>query len=245
MDCFLIAHCIWIEQEQINDMQELVADVLKKHGYALSVSLKPIRHQIKEFEKEVREDTIVIKQRWEDEYIVVDNDYYEMDNTDVGSYNKIKIVDFDKLKSNSETSNRVNLYKPNSNRTTNVILRFTEENGLEYHSEAYNYNFNSTWRPLKLKTQRVCKNEKYTQKPNHRLKKQWDIQVKEIKFEIKKQIQKVEIHREKNLPHLRTNSFVNKDFANLIETNLFDIIRNLQDENIEISRIQYYYENIK
>ena len=39
MECFLIAHTIWDEVEQISIVKEFVSDAVKNHGYSLKYNL--------------------------------------------------------------------------------------------------------------------------------------------------------------------------------------------------------------
>ncbi|MCX8000015.1 MAG: AAA family ATPase, partial [Leptospiraceae bacterium] len=54
MDCFLIQHCIWNEEDQVEKVKEIVWDAIHKFGYsyAPTVDIEKIEEKVKEFNEE-------------------------------------------------------------------------------------------------------------------------------------------------------------------------------------------------
>ena len=48
-----------------------------------------------------------------------------------------------------------------------------------------------------------------------------------------------------DLKHIRVNLFVNQMFADIVEDNLFQIGKEIEKLELEVNRIQHYYENVE
>ena len=53
MDCFLIAHMIWDEIEQIEIVKEFVSDAIKNHGYSLKYNLSLFANEIEDLKLDI------------------------------------------------------------------------------------------------------------------------------------------------------------------------------------------------
>lgn len=234
MDCFLISFCIWNEQEQLEDIKEIVANTIKKHGYGLNLNLNVIREQIKEFHQtEVIEATQTLNEYEEEEYLVVKGQYYQIEGLRYQTtYNKIKISDFNKL-----TTTQVGItYYDDNNNSHNMTTHLNGDNIMIA---------SNSWDTCNLKTHTVTKKEINYKAPTPLLKKAWNNQVKEFQGSIQEQIDKVESHKKEQLAHLRTNLFVESHFAEIVETNLNTIIQELGIMKLEVEKIKNYYDSIK
>lgn len=56
MDCFLIAHALWNEPDQIPVVQGFVEDAIEKHGYGFNVGLPYFTEEIKALEKDINDE---------------------------------------------------------------------------------------------------------------------------------------------------------------------------------------------
>lgn len=62
---------------------------------------------------------------------------------------------------------------------------------------------------------------------------------------IQEQKDKVQDHKNGQLAHLKTNLFVESGLADIVETNLNNIIQELSVMKIEVEKIKSYYDSIK
>jgi len=236
MDCFLIAHCIWDEQGQIAPMQELVAKTLKEHGYSTAVTIKPIKDEIDEFETEVRRDTKIKKDKYENEYQEF-NGYYKIEGLQQSiAYCLIKISDFETL---NHTSQARKLYNNNSNVLNRYLM--IKDGQLKIR----NVHYSNSWNDCQIATHKVLRPEIQTVKPNPKLKRAWNRDTKRIKQQIEKEIKSIEDYREKNHSQLHNNLFVNSELASLIESNFHVSIQQLQQLQIELEKVKHSYDSIE
>ena len=210
MDCFLIANCIWNEQEQINDMKDLVADVLKKHGYNLKINTKSIKNEINEFyQDEVSEICQTVTYTYSP--LEVENGFYEIEGLNhFQNCSRIKISDFNNI------SNRTNIYFYDKNGNHIKQLYISLKNKEEYILEISN-NRNTVEAKIKTESKKNIAHKA----PSKMTKKIWDRFVYDIIQRIEEQVNEVKKYRQNQLAHLRTNLFVDSKLAKLIEKNLF------------------------
>lgn len=235
MDCFLIAHCTWDKPEQINEVQEIVATSIKEYGYALNLNIEPIKTEIQEFDTEVNIECQKKKARYEEEFLPIDDEYYEIEGLKRNaSYNLIKISDFDSLPIEKQQS--TSLYNGNKNKINTTVIDESEGDLRVYSSQ---------WQNCTIKTHKVAYEDIITSKPNHRLKKEWDKHTKEIVDKIDTEIKSVEEYRKQQHSALHTNLFVNPNLANLVEHNLHKTIQELQQLSLEAEKIKHFYDDIE
>ena len=236
MDCFLIKDCLWNETEQIQTVSQFVKDAIQKHGYTLTLKLSDIQIEIKEFNDDVITETSFLKEVSITKLATHLKDYYPIlgfsDNfaIAVGDYNSL----------NGQTESQINL----------------QRYGYHYHNQ---YSQHGTYRVRKgkkhhilingteyqLKTSTSKEEKKATKKPHHSTKKHWDKEVS--KFLTTTNILKTQIDHYKNndLKHLKVNLFVNPFLSEIVESNLNTTEKEIEKLEIEVNRIQHYYENVE
>lgn len=234
MDCFLISFCIWGEVEQLELVKDIVLNTLKNHGYELNLGLNVIKQQITEFNNnEVVEATQTINEYEVEEPIIVKSIFYEIEGmTYQNQFNRIMISDY---KKNSTSQQNFNFYNDSSGRHAMTVYLNGENIMIA----------TSNWDTCKLKTHVVAKRDILYKSPTPLIKKIWDNQVKELTNIIQEKINLVETHKSNQLAHLRTNLFVASYLADIVETNLNNIIKELGVMKLEVEKIKNYYDNIK
>ena len=234
MDCFLISFCIWNEQDQLETVQNIVAETIKKHGYGIGLPLSAIWQEIKQFnDEEVIKATTFIEEYQVEEVLIVDKDFYEIEGINYNqTYNRIKIADY-----NTIGTSQINKNFYNSN---NSAVQWTT------HKSGDNLMIASNnWDTCTLKKHNVKKKKTIKRPPTSMLKKSYDEKVKELNDLIQKQVNKVESHKKVQLAHLKTNLFVESHLAEIVEANLNDIVKELGVMKFEVEKIKDYYDNIK
>ncbi|MEM9986789.1 MAG: AAA family ATPase, partial [Bacteroidota bacterium] len=103
MDCFLMVHCLWSDPRQREEIQEVVSETIRKHGYSIAVNLNMLRKEIGQFEAEVEAETRIKRVVAEDRLQPVQDEYYEFIQTEkqfqgslikIEEYNKLDLADF-------------------------------------------------------------------------------------------------------------------------------------------------------
>lgn len=78
MDCFLIAHCIWESQDQIDLVREIISATIRQHAYSLNLKTDLIEDRIKSFEGDVENEITVRTPLKLRKPAPVEKDYYEI-----------------------------------------------------------------------------------------------------------------------------------------------------------------------
>ena len=55
MDLFLVPHCVWEQPDQYQELEQIMTDLVRKHGYSMGLDLSGIKRAIRGLEKEVDE----------------------------------------------------------------------------------------------------------------------------------------------------------------------------------------------
>jgi MoxR-like ATPase len=241
MDCFLIGHCIWDEEEHIETVKRIVKEAIEKYGYKLKVNLPDIKDELKEIDAEVLEETNFLKiiqkerlKRYEDKYYCLP--------TASGKF--ILISEFDGLSPTSESAlylhtlngrqfQRDDHYTVRKGNTkTSVVIR-------PYHGY---YNNGGAQHEIEL--EKYDDKIKATRKPHPSTKKHFDDRINKVKQQVVNLQKEIDTYRANDLKHLRINLFVNPSFAEIVESNLSSLEKELRKFDLEANRIKTYYETV-
>jgi MoxR-like ATPase len=239
MDCFLIPHCLWNRPEQFDLSREIVAEIIRKHGYSMAMNLTPLKAELRDFEEDVRKETQIPNIVLVDKPRAVDKEYYEILN--IEQYfdgNRIKRGEFDRLGIDEE--NTINLYDVNGNLTNRVKARKSEEN-----PNAIIINYNARLFTFLLLTDKAEKTEYIYKKPHPLVHKFWNEKANQLRQYMLEQKEFTKNNRPEALMHLRNNLFVDPALADIVETNLRESSDILDSLLIKLEKIKHLYESIK
>jgi len=246
MDCFLIAHTIWDEVEQIGIVKEFVSDAIEKHGYSLKYNLSLFTNEIKDLKLDIDNQTKESKKIT----------YYEPKSIKIGQTTFIKIEDNGDLKGNynRNSNNLVKLSDFNKlNKTSYKSITLFDENGRESYNDDYEAistlpneirlkNYYHSPKTYTIKFDRKYKNEIITKKPHKAIITEWNKTVSTLTKEIDKTIKAIETFKKKDLASLKENIFVNKKLASLAEHNLNQTINSFATEKIKVEKLKKEYD---
>ena len=237
MDCFLIRHCIWSRENQIQALWAIVNDAIEEFGYISETDYQTIRNGIENLKTEIVRKTRIITDTRKTIIEPVYGDFYEVLNPPNKNCSLISRDVFNNL---TWQNRLVHLcYWSEANRKgenySNYDIRKSSSPFTIYINNA-EYN---------MKTAITGDKRQRTRKPGSDETAAWDDQVKNLlraTAEIKNQIEK---YRARNLAHLRVNIFVKPDLADLIESHLTGTWRNIEKLDLEIKEIQNNYMKLK
>lgn len=232
MDCFLIKACIWNEPEQIPAVSQFVCDAIQKHGYKLSMNLSQIAEELKAFEDDVKTETSFLKEVYFEEPIVVEKDYYKIS----GFHNdaRILITDYDKL-----TKSDISIYLSVKYHSYRQDQWYSVRKGKKkHHIQIDNTEYS-------IQTSSKTGQKTATKKPHPSVIKDWDKKVARVLTQTNNLKSQIDHYKKSDLKHIRVNLFVNPVYAEFVESNLDNLSREIEKQEIEVKRIQHYYENIE
>ena len=231
MDCFLIKDCLWNETEQIQTVSQFVKDAIQKHGYSLTLNLTDIKEELSEFWNEVQDETRHMKP------IQIPKKHYQYFYL-LADFPRplFKITDYDSL---GEEYKTITFYNNSSN---DYNRRNYEANYQVKLSNKPNYLVHDG----QLKKLVVEDFEKLaTKRPHPAVKKDWDKRVKVVLTTTSNLKSQIDHFKTNDLKHIRVNLFVNQMYADIVEDNLFQIGKEIEKLELEVNRIQHYYENVE
>jgi len=241
MDCFLINHCLWNETEQTKTASQFVKDSIQKHGYKLDIDLKDLKSEVKDFDKEVKEETSFLKPILKERLKTFSKDYIKI--TDYNNY-YMTVTDCNSLK--VKEAIQIALYSRNGNsfnhQTSRRCKKGTKKFSITISNSSYD-DYNS--QQYQLETEEYEEQIAATKKPHHATKKHWDKEVSKyltITSNLKSQL---DHYRKTDLEHLSKNIFVNPSFVDVVVTNLDDTQKEIEKLEVKVRETQHYYENVE
>lgn len=244
MDCFLIKDCLWNETEQIQAVSQFVRDAIQKHGYKLSLNILDIVNELKDFEEDVKTETNFIKR-----IQVVSPKIYDIKGKKYQraiikghfNYDVDDLIDVDVLKNltnnkfietirwRNDLGDKDPVWIKKSNSKTKIFLSNDGNNSNEYDWEC-----NTS-----------IEDKSFSKRPHHAVKKEWDKRAKVVLTTTNNLKSQIEHYKSNDLKHIRVNLFVNPELAEIVETNLKDLEKEIGKLEVEANRIVYYYENVE
>jgi len=234
MDCFLIKDCIWNDENEIDTVQEIVAESIRNYGYNLTIDIDSIQAQIKELDKDVKKACQYEKPYEEVVPKIYNKDFYKLTGiSQYPQYSWIKKEDYKKI----NTTQQNFYFYDSAGKTPQNWSVYKDDTGIRVAD--------SSWSTCKLETEKVTKKELKTQKPDRRLIDAFDKEVGDITKETERQISVIENHRKEKLEHLQNNLFVDKLHSTIVEENLHNSVQELQDLRLEVEKIKSYFDELQ
>jgi len=245
MDCFLIMHCIWNEEEQKDTVWQFVRGAIEEHGYTFELDFDGIKEEIKELEKDIKKETEFVKDDRKEVLINTIEKYYEIQGLNKNDY----------YTGNKPTPLLISHSDYNLLSTTNVEIN------LRYYSSYYNSirdDYDHSLRKGKNKFHVIIDNNEYklktkidgekikkTRQPHKSVEETWDKQVSNLCETIDKWKNNLDNYRSKDLEHIRNNIFVNSDLAVVVEKSILSTSDMINKIEFEIKQVQKSYKDLK
>lgn len=234
MDCFLIKDCIWNDENEIETVQEIVAESIRNFGYNLTIDIESVKTKIKQLQTEVKIESEFVKEYSATEKKVYQKDYYKLEGLQsYPNYSWISKADFNKI-----TTEQQSFY------FWDATIK-NQRNFSVYKKDNVIKVADSGWSDCEVEEEEVTKKKKETRRPSEKLIGVWDGEVKDLIEDIGKQIKVIEKHRAEKLEHLQTNAFVDKELSTIVEENLHNTVHQLQDLKLEAEKIKSNYEGLE
>lgn len=235
MDCFLMVHCLWNTPEQMPAIFQTLSEIIREHGYHLTLHLGALSRELQEFEQDVRNETLIAHQVVVEEMQSVDTEFLEVLN--IRNYfegNLIKKADFVKL--NVEEWKSISLF----DMSHNLVNKIQAKLALQKHTLEILHN--SQVIPLKIKTVEREKIEYIKKKPHNLVEKFWNEKAQELKNYIQNQQKRLQNDAPDELNHLKTNLFVPAHLSEIVEANMKESSKILQNLALQLEKIVHLYE---
>lgn len=237
MDCFLMTHALWNQPEQIEPIQEMVSETIRKHGYSVSLGLSMLRKEIDGFEEEVEQEVKIKNTKSEEVLRPIEDEYYGLrKNGEQFSGKYIMVKDYNKLKlSDLEV---INVYDDE--------FKLVNRLGAEKTQEQFGVRLrhNSVMHPMKLETYQREKIEYLFKKPHALVKQFWDERYEKIETYLNTQKEKLKAESPQELQHINANLFVDQRLAEVVKTNHQEVSKALDDLTLKLEKARHMYESL-
>lgn len=237
MDCFLMVHCLWNVPEQLELLQEIVGETVRKHGYSIAINLQMLRREIDAFEAEVDTETRIKRVLTEDRLLAVQEEYYAFTQQEKQIHGDIvKIEDFNRL--GTEDFEVINIYDEEQN----LRHRLKARKSIKAHTLIISYNSQEI--PLDLETTQVERTEIIPKKPHDLVAKHWDERMLKLQTYIKEQQERLSTEMPGEFEGLERNLFVPKHLSKLVMANLEEVREALNTMQLRVEKLQYAYTSL-
>lgn len=237
MDCFLLVHCLWDNMEHLEVIQDIVSDVIRKHGYSLAVQLNMLKREMDEFEEDLTRETQT-KHIVTEERLKVHNEQFYRLQPQGRPFDSpyIKLEEFRKLTQGEWA----------------VISVFNEEMKLGSRLKAkksdrehcLDFEYNSAQSTVRLDTENVEREEIIERKPHPLLVKHWDEKVRRLRVYIEGQLKMIQEDSPGPLAHLDSNLFVESERSHIVRANIEDVAKALTNLKIRLEKAHHAYTSI-
>jgi MoxR-like ATPase len=235
MDCFLIKHCIWSDDKQIQQVSQFVDNAIE--NYSLAFDFVKFNDDLLALRNEITEETTSIKDAKIKVLESVYEDYYEVMNSP-NSYNTlIRQTDYNKL-TNSNYLILLGYYNNTSQRVDLI-------NSYHIRKSDSDFSIFIEDKEYKLKITVQEGKRQIIKKPHPKIEEIWDKRIASFLQTAKNMEEELEQYRNKNLEHLRTNLFVRPELANIVESHITAMHNQIEQLELQIQNIQTGYKNIK
>lgn len=234
MDCFLMVHCLWSEPNQIEALQNLIAEVIRNHGYSVALKLNMIKTELDAYEQEVREEVFVPHTIEENIPKPYNDTYYKLIQPSAqfeGEF--IKINDFKKI--STEHADVVNFYDAefklvNRLKTTKSASQFHVS--VTHNSQNYTLKLETI---LKEKTQNIFK-------PPHKLVAEfWEQKSSYLRDFIQQQQTLLNQNKPGELNTLANNLFIDESLEKIVLANYNEAKNTLNQCELWLEKIEHLY----
>lgn len=234
MDCFLMVHCLWNTPNQIEPIKDIVSEVIRKHGYSVTLKLGMIRKELEAFEEEVIQEVFVnhiIEEKLPKDY---DETYYQVlkpNNNFEGKY--LKINDFNKV--STDESQIVNFYDEEFklvNRLQTIKEKDEFSVSVTHNSQTYKLSLETV---IKEKKKRIFK------KPHKLVASFWGEKATQLNAFIKDQQQKLSSFKPGESDSLSFNLFIDEKLSKIVLANYTEADQKLKEYNLWLEKIEHLY----
>lgn len=235
MDCFLMSHALWNQPSQIELVQEILAETIRKHGYSVSVGLPMLRREIAEFNDEVEEEVRVRIAKTEEVLRPVEEEYYELEKNGApfaGKYLQVK--DYNRLKSSDAPV--LNLYDDEFK----LVSRLPAESSDQEFTLRLKHN--SREHQLRLRTYQKERFEYHYKAPHKLVHGFWEERYSKLEQFISKQEERLEKEKPRELLAGKDHLLIDKGLFPIVEANHNEVKEELAGLRLRLEKTRHLYD---
>tara|TARA_R110001592_G_scaffold72390_1_gene220999 strand:+ start:1737 stop:3281 length:1545 start_codon:yes stop_codon:yes gene_type:complete len=235
LDCFLMVHCLWNRPEEIELVQEIVSETIRKHGYSLSIGLNMLKREVESFKQEVNDEISFKTTRMEEVLRPVEEEYYQLEKQgeqfagkfiNVKDYNRLKVDDYEVI----------NLYDDEYK----LVNRLSAAKANKQFS--LNIKHNSIKHLLTLLTYQQEKVDYLYKKPHPLVFSFWEERYQKMEDFIKKQQKNLIDNKPESLTLAKGNIFIDAKLMPVVEANHQEVTDALSALQLKLEKLRHSYQ---
>lgn len=235
LDCFLMVHGLWNQPSQLETVQEIVSETIRKHGYSVAIGLPMLRKEIRDFENEVLEEVRIKIMKTEEVLRPVEDEYYELLKNGEGFAGRyVQVKDYNKLQSSEVPV--MNVYDEDFK----LVNRLRAERSETQFQLKLNHN--SQMHQLQLKTYQKEKLDYQYKAPHPLVKKFWDERYDRLNSYLAEQKERIENEKPQELLKGKHNLFIDESLVPVVEANHREVSDALSDLELKLEKTKHLYE---
>ncbi|MCG9874331.1 MAG: AAA family ATPase [Leptospiraceae bacterium] len=234
MDCFLIQHCLWSEENELEITKDIVANSIREFGYIYDVNINDVEREINTFKLEVEKETNIKIPKEKVVNKVYHKKYYKL--VGMQSAPQYCLISIDEYKKLTQSQVTLKIYDINGQAFSNMTV-YKKDNSIMVADHSW-----STCH-LETATETIYENQK--RKPSNKLVKVFDEDAQKLNKLIKEQIESIESYLSKKSESLESNIFINQEYSKIIYEKLNRKIADFKNLILEVEKIKAEYDGIE
>lgn len=235
MDCFLMRHALWNQPQQIEVIEEILAETIRKHGYSIAVGLPMLRKEIREFAEEVDQEVRIKIARTEEVLRPVEEEYYELQKNGASFAGKyLTVKDYNKLQ-HSEVP-VLNLYDDEFKLVSRLSAERTDA------PFAIRLKHNAQIHQLQLRTYQKERYDYHFKPPHPLVRKYWEERHEKLEVYLQKQLARLEKEKPAELQRGSEHLFIDEGLFPIVEANHSEVEEALKSLQLQLEKTQHAYD---
>jgi MoxR-like ATPase len=237
MDCFLIRHCIWHDETQIEAAGAIVQKAVEKHGYSAAFDFDSFNKILELFKAEIEKETVYVKDEQFDVLYIPIPGYYEIENPPNQNMKLLLQYDYHRL-TNSYQSINLSFKHPSNDEVKSCGLHNIRKGNSRFTIMINDAEF-------QLRTVTHGRLYRKTKKPAPDVEKEWDCRVTSFLDLLQNAKAAIAECSQKDAPYLRENIFVEPEYAASVESHIPNLLKEIEKKELDITLVKNTYKKIK
>jgi MoxR-like ATPase len=235
-DCFLMTHCLWNHPDQKTELENILKESIRDHGYSLNLKLPALRREVELFSQDVESETRLKIKESKEVLRIVEHEYHIIKkNNDRFKAERVKVKDLRNLQRNEA---QVINYYDSVNKLVNRV-----ESILGEQAFSIEVTVNGQKEILRLETHREEHIRIVSKKPHKLLNAYWEEWGNKIEQFLREKEQALLESTPAELNDLPEHLLLGKETARLIRHNLESVQSELSDLRFELEKSQHLFRS--
>ena len=236
VDCFLMAHCLWNQPEQKEEVNRILEEAIRDHGYSLDLKLPLLRREVRAFSNDVDAETRLRVKESKETPRIVEHEYHLVHSSgNRFKAEKVKVKDVKNLQRNEA---QVINYYDQENKLVNRI-----ESVLGEAPFSIEVSVNGQKEVLRLETHQVEHIRIVHKKPHKLLTNYWEEWGDKIETFLQEKERELQAKSPSELNQIEGHLIIGVETAKLVRHNVAELEKELAELRFELEKSQHLFRS--